>query len=58
MIRVNTREYCEGCIRFSPATMTAITMSDTDTVIKCVNAEICEHVANYYRKRAENEHRL
>ncbi len=59
MIKVNTREYCDGCIYFLPATLTAITMSeDTDTIIECENAAICEHVAEHYRKKAKDEQRV
>lgn len=56
MIRVNTREYCDDCIRFEPETLKVIEWSSTaDTIIECANSDICEHVAEYYRKKAKDE---
>ncbi len=54
MIRVNTREYCDNCMRFEPASMKAVGWS-ADTIIECTHSDICEHVAEYYRKKAKDE---
>ncbi len=54
MIRVNTREYCDNCMCFEPASMKAVGWS-ADTIIECTHSDICEHVAEYYRKKAKHE---
>ncbi len=55
MIRVNTREYCDNCVCFEPVSMNAVGWSAADTIIECTRSDICEHVAEYYRKKAKNE---
>ncbi len=56
MIKVNTKEYCDNCMRFEPAKMKVIEWSSSaDTIIECRNNDICEHVAEYYRKKAKDE---
>lgn len=51
MIRVDAKEYRDGCMKYRPATGVWPVKNDSDIVIQCDYAPICEHVAEFYKNK-------
>ena len=65
MIRLKIDEYCQDCPYFTADVHNPpYLVSDNgpyayvgDTIVSCINKNICKHVAGYYRSKEESDGR-